>query len=48
MTRIQIAKDITMADTVHQLLLPGKTVVLLTGNGHADHAGRAATPCAPT
>lgn len=36
MTRIQIAKDITMADTVHQLLLPGKTVVLLTGNGHAD------------
>lgn len=36
MTRIQIAKDITMADTIHQLLLPGKTVVLLTGNGHAD------------
>ena len=36
MTRIQIAKDITIADTVHQLLLPGKTVVLLTGNGHAD------------
>lgn len=36
MTRIQIARDITMADTVHQLLLPGKTVVLLTGNGHAD------------
>lgn len=36
MTRIQIAKDITMADTLHQLLLPGKTVVLLTGNGHAD------------
>ncbi len=40
MTRIQVAKDITMADTVHQLLLPGKTVVLLTGNGHADrHLG---------
>lgn len=38
MTRIQIAKDITMADTVHQLLLPGKTVVLLTGNGHADRS----------
>ena len=36
MTRIQIAKDITMADTVHQLLLPGKTVVLLAGNGHVD------------
>ena len=38
MTRIQIAKDITMADTIHQLLLPGKTVVLLTGNGHADRS----------
>ena len=36
MTRIQIAKDIAMADTVHQLLLPGKTVVLLAGNGHVD------------
>ena len=36
MTRIQIAKDITMADTIHQLAFPGKTVVLLTGNGHAD------------
>ncbi len=36
MTRIQIAKDITMADTIHQLVFPGKTVVLLAGNGHAD------------
>ena len=36
MTRIQIARDIAMADTVHQLLLPGKTVVLLAGNGHVD------------
>jgi uncharacterized iron-regulated protein len=36
MTRIQIAKDITMADTLHQLLLPGKTVVLLAGSGHVD------------
>ena len=36
MTRIQVAKDITMADTVHQLLLPGKTVVLLAGSGHVD------------
>jgi len=36
MTRIQIAKDITMADTVHQLLLPGKTVVLLAGSGHVN------------
>ena len=36
MARIQIAKDITMAATLHQLLLPGKTVVLLAGNGHVD------------
>lgn len=36
MTRIQIAKDITMAATLHQLLVPGKTVVLLAGNGHVD------------
>ena len=36
LTRTQIARDITMADTIHQLVFPGKTVVLLTGNGHAD------------
>jgi len=36
MARIQIAKDITMAATLQQLLLPGKTVVLLAGNGHVD------------
>ena len=36
MTRIQVAKDIAMADTIHQLLLPGKTVVLLAGGGHVD------------
>lgn len=36
MTRIQIARDIAMANTVHQLALPGKVVVLLAGNGHVD------------
>ena len=36
MTRIQVAKDVAMADTIHQLLLPGKTVVLLAGSGHVD------------
>ena len=36
MTRIQIAKDITMANTLAQAALPGKTVVLLAGSGHAD------------
>ena len=36
MTRIQIARDIAMANTVHQLVLPGKVVVLLAGNGHVD------------
>jgi len=36
MARIQIAKDITMANTLAQAALPGKTVVLLAGSGHAD------------
>lgn len=36
MTRIQIAKDITMANMLSQAALPGKMVVLLTGSGHAD------------
>jgi uncharacterized iron-regulated protein len=36
MTRIQIAKDITMANTLAQAVLPGKTVLLLAGSGHAD------------
>ena len=36
MARIQIARDITMADTIHQLVFPGKVVLLLAGNGHAD------------
>jgi uncharacterized iron-regulated protein len=36
MTRIQISKDITMANTLAQAVLPGKVVVLLTGSGHAD------------
>lgn len=36
MARIQVARDITMAATVHQLVFPGKTVVLLAGNGHVD------------
>lgn len=36
MTRIQIAKDITMANTLGQAALPGKTVLLLAGSGHAD------------
>ena len=36
MTRIQIARDITMANTLAQSALPGKTVLLLAGSGHAD------------
>ena len=36
MTRIQIAKDISMANTLSKAVLPGKVVVLLTGSGHAD------------
>ena len=34
MTRIQIARDVTMAQTVASLAQPGKTVVLLAGSGH--------------
>lgn len=36
MTRIQIARDRAMAQTVTQALQPGKTVVLLAGGGHVD------------
>lgn len=36
MARIQIAKDITMANMLSQSALPGKVVVLLAGSGHAD------------
>ncbi len=36
MTRIQIARDIAMAQTLMQAARPGKPVLLLTGSGHAD------------
>lgn len=36
MTRVQIAKDISMASTLGHSVLPGKVVVLLSGSGHAD------------
>lgn len=36
MTRVQIAKDMSMAATLGKAVLPGKTVVLLSGSGHAD------------
>jgi uncharacterized iron-regulated protein len=36
MTRIQIARDISLADTLQQAVLPGKVVLLLAGSGHAD------------
>ena len=36
MTRIQIAKDISMATVLSQAVVPGKVVVLLSGYGHAD------------
>jgi uncharacterized iron-regulated protein len=34
MTRIQIARDVAMAQTVAALARPGKTVLLLAGSGH--------------
>jgi len=36
MTRIQIARDISMANTLDQAALPGKTVILLAGSGHVN------------
>ena len=36
MTRIQIAKDVSLATTIGQALLPGKAVLLLAGSGHVD------------
>jgi uncharacterized iron-regulated protein len=36
MTRIQVARDISMARTIQQAALPGKTVVLLAGSVHVN------------
>ena len=36
MTRIQIARDISMAAMLAKAALPGKVVVLLAGSGHTD------------
>ena len=36
MTRIQIAKDVSMARALVKAVLPGKVVVLLAGSGHTD------------
>jgi uncharacterized iron-regulated protein len=36
MTRIQIAKDMRMADTVQAALRPGQVALLITGSVHAD------------
>ncbi len=38
MTRVQIARDIAMADTVAAARQPGRTVLLVAGNGHVDRA----------
>ncbi len=36
MVRVQVARDIIMANMLSQTVLPGKVVVLLTGSVHAD------------
>ena len=36
MTRVQIARDIAMADTVRAARQPGRTVLLVAGNGHVQ------------
>lgn len=34
MTRVQIARDVSMASTISSSVAPGKTVVLIAGSGH--------------
>jgi uncharacterized iron-regulated protein len=36
MTRIQVARDLSMAATLQAAAVPGRTVVLLAGSGHVD------------
>lgn len=38
MTRVQIARDVAMAQTVARAARPGKTVLLLAGGGHVDRS----------
>lgn len=38
MTRIQIARDVAMAQTMLTATRPGKVVLLLAGSGHVDHS----------
>ena len=38
MTRVQIARDRSMAQVLEQAIVPGKTVVLIAGKGHVDAA----------
>lgn len=38
MTRVQVARDRAMADTLAGAARPGKTVVLVAGSGHVDPA----------
>ncbi len=38
MTRVQLARDVAMAQTLASAVVPGKTVLLLAGSGHADRA----------
>jgi len=47
MTRVQIARDISMARTLAQAALPGKTVVLLAGSGHVNRELGVAQHLAP-
>jgi uncharacterized iron-regulated protein len=47
MTRVQIARDVTMANTINAAAVPGKTVLLLAGNGHADRTLGVAQHMAP-
>ncbi len=48
MTRIQIARDIAMAQTVAKAVQAGKTVVLLAGGGHVDRQLGVPLHMAPT
>lgn len=38
MARVQVARDLSMARTVADALQPGRTVILIAGNGHVERA----------
>ena len=38
MTRVQVARDVAMAQTLEEAMQPGRIVLLIAGNGHVERA----------